>query len=72
MGSTSTTTTAITLDVNAEWAFNKHFQLFANARNMLNQSQDLQRYNAVSPEYSNLYRREKFGAQITIGVKGTF
>jgi iron complex outermembrane receptor protein len=62
----------VTFDVNAEYAFARRFQLFANVRNLFNKSQDLQRYNAVSPDYSKLYRREKFGAQITVGVKGTF
>lgn len=62
----------VTLDVNAEYAFSKRVQVFANVRNLFNKSQDLQRYNANSPDYSHLYRREKFGAQITVGVKGTF
>jgi TonB-dependent receptor len=62
----------VTIDVNAEYAFTPRIQLFANVRNLFNKSQDLQRYNDVSPSYSQLYRREKFGAQITVGLKGTF
>jgi TonB-dependent receptor len=62
----------VTFDVNAAYVFSKRIELFANVRNIFNKPQDLQRYNDTSPGYSNLYRREKFGAQITIGVKGTF
>lgn len=60
------------LDINASYKLSKAITIFGNVRNLLNQPQDLERYNPISPEYSRLYRREKFGAQITAGVKGTF
>lgn len=60
------------IDMNAAYQINKKFSVFANVRNLLNQPQDLERYNDASPEYSHLYRREKFGAQLTMGVKGSF
>ncbi len=46
--------------------------MFANARNVLNKEQTLERYNDVSPAYSHTYRVEEFGVQFTLGVKGTF
>lgn len=60
------------LDANIEYKFSKNLGVFANVRNIFDQPQDLERYNPTSPDYSHLYRREKFGAQITMGVKGTF
>jgi iron complex outermembrane recepter protein len=61
-----------TLDLNAEYRYRRGLAFFANVRNVFNESQDLERYNHISPSYSHLFRREKFGAQITLGVKGTF
>ncbi len=60
------------VDFNAEYRFSRKFAVFGNVRNVFNESQDLERYNASTPDYAKLYRREKFGAQITLGVKGTF
>ncbi len=60
------------LDVNAEYQFSKRFALFANARNIMNVAQTLERYNAASPAYSQKYRIEEFGIQMAVGVKGTF
>jgi iron complex outermembrane receptor protein len=60
------------LDVNAEYQFSKRFTAFANARNILNVPQTLERYNDVSPAYTHQYRIEEFGVQIAVGVKGTF
>lgn len=60
------------MDVNAEYQFSKRFSVFANARNILNVPQILQRYNDVSPAYSRDYRLEEFGIQFALGVKGSF
>jgi TonB-dependent receptor len=62
----------VSIDTNVEYRFSKQIAAFVNVRNVFNTSQDLQRYNLDTPDYSRLYRREKFGAQITVGVKGTF
>jgi outer membrane receptor protein involved in Fe transport len=59
-------------DVNVAWAFRKNMEIFLNVRNLWDEPQDLLRYSSVTPDYSQLYRREKFGAQITLGVKGSF
>ncbi|PTX92725.1 TonB-dependent receptor [Opitutus sp. ER46] len=62
----------VNFDVNVEYRLSRKLALFGNVRNIFNEPQDLERYNSVSPGYARLYRREKFGAQITLGVKGTF
>lgn len=59
-------------DVNAEYRFSKKFSVFANARNIFNVPQILQRYNDVSPAYSYNYRIEEFGVQMSVGIKGQF
>ena len=46
--------------------------MFANARNILNQPQTLERYSNASASYANGFREEEFGVQYAIGVKGTF
>ncbi|HEY0945750.1 MAG TPA: TonB-dependent receptor [Opitutaceae bacterium] len=61
-----------TVDVNADYQFSRRVTIFANVRNLFNHSQDLERYNDVTPDYAREYRKEKFGAQITVGVKGTW
>jgi len=62
----------INLDVNAEYQFAKHASVFFNARNVFNKPQDDERYTDGVPEYAKLYRREEFGVQLALGVKGTF
>jgi TonB-dependent receptor len=60
------------IDANFEYTFSRRFRLFANARNILNQPQVLERYSAESARYATGYRHEEFGVQIAVGVKGTF
>ncbi|MBI5693017.1 MAG: TonB-dependent receptor [Verrucomicrobia bacterium] len=60
------------LDVNCEYTWSKRVRLFANARNILNQPQVLERYSATSARYATGYRHEEFGVQYTIGIKGTY
>ena len=60
------------LDANIEYTFSKRFTLFANARNITNVPQILERYSPDTPDYSHIYRREEFGIQFALGVKGTF
>ncbi len=60
-------------DVNFEYRFSGKLGLFLNARNLTNVAQDIQRYApVVTPSWSRTYRREEFGVQYTLGVKGTF
>jgi TonB-dependent receptor len=62
------------IDVNAEYTFSKRLKLFANARNILNEPQILQRYSESmnSAIYAQNYQQEEFGIQIAVGIKGTF
>ena len=61
-----------TIDANFEYMFSRRVRLFANARNILNTPQVLERYSADSARYATGYRHEEFGIQIAIGLKGTF
>ncbi len=60
------------IDVSAEYKINKHFNLFASARNILNKEQVQERKNETSPGYANAFRWEEFGISISAGVKGSF
>jgi TonB-dependent receptor len=60
------------IDANVEYMLSRQFRLFANARNILNTPQVLERYSAASARYATGYRHEEFGIQISFGVKGTF
>ncbi len=60
------------MDVNVEYTYSRRVRLFANARNLLNQPQVLERYSPASASYANGYRHEEFGVQFTVGLKGTF
>jgi outer membrane receptor for ferrienterochelin and colicin len=60
------------LDVNGEYILSKRVRLFANARNILNTPQVLERKSEASALYAAGYRHEEFGVQYTIGLKGTF
>ncbi|MDB6165530.1 MAG: catecholate siderophore receptor CirA, partial [Lacunisphaera sp.] len=59
-------------DVNMEYTFSKRFKLFANARNIFNAQQIIERYSNVSPDYAKSFRREEFGIQIAAGIKGSW
>lgn len=59
-------------DVNFNYRYNEHVGVFLNARNLTNVAQDAQRYGPTTPSYARTYRREEFGVQYTLGVKGTF
>jgi iron complex outermembrane receptor protein len=59
-------------DINLEYQFSKRVTAFANARNIFNVRQRLQRYNDLTPEHARTYRIEEFGVQFAVGVKGTW
>lgn len=60
------------IDVNAEYTFSKRYKLFFNARNILNKTQTLERYNEVSARSAVGFRAEDFGVQFAVGVRGTW
>jgi iron complex outermembrane receptor protein len=59
-------------DINFNYRFTNLIGVFVNARNLTNVAQDAQRYGPGSPSWSRTYRREEFGVQYTVGVKGSF
>jgi TonB-dependent receptor len=63
-----------TVDTNVEYTLSKRFKIFANARNIFNKPQVLQRYSETVNQapYSVNYQQEEFGIQIAVGIKGTF
>ncbi|MBI5769911.1 MAG: TonB-dependent receptor [Verrucomicrobia bacterium] len=61
------------IDANFEYRYSPKLGVFLNARNLTNVAQDIQRYAPViTPSWSRTYRREEFGVQYTVGIKGTF
>ncbi len=62
----------VNVDVNFEYTFSKRVKIFANARNIFNEPQILQRYNDNSASYAVNFQQEEFGIQMAVGVKGTF
>ena len=60
------------LDLNFEYRFSRRIVLFANARNVLNEPQELLRFGPNTPEYARSYQTEEFAVQLAFGVKGTF
>jgi TonB-dependent receptor len=61
------------LDANFEYRIRPQIGLFLNARNLTNVAQDIQRYApVVTPSWARVYRREEFGVQYTVGIKGKF
>jgi iron complex outermembrane recepter protein len=60
------------IDANLEYTLSRRLRFFANARNILNEPQVLERYSAESARHANGFRHEEFGIQFALGVKGTF
>jgi hypothetical protein len=60
------------IDANFEYRYSARLGVFINARNLTNVAQDIQRYGPTTPSWSRTYRREEFGVQYTVGMKGTF
>jgi iron complex outermembrane recepter protein len=62
----------LTTDLNIEYRFSRYARLFLNGRNIFNEPTDQLRAGALTPDYAQLERREKFGALWTVGIKGTY
>jgi iron complex outermembrane receptor protein len=59
-------------DMDFEYKFFRFASVFLTGRNITDVVQDDQRYSPEMLPVMHLYRREEFGAQYTVGVKGTF
>lgn len=64
----------VTLDLNVSYQLSLHYSLFANGRNVLNNSTDTLRYDktGILPDYARHVDRREFGIQWNVGVKGTY
>ncbi|MBL9209842.1 MAG: TonB-dependent receptor [Opitutaceae bacterium] len=61
-----------TLDVNLEYDVTRSVSLYFNAQNIFNVPTVLLRYGDQTPEYARRYHITRYGAQLTLGVKGAF
>ena len=61
-----------TLDVNVDCQIRKNLSLYLNAQNVFNVPEVLLRYGPETPGYARRYQVTTYGAQLTMGVKGTF
>jgi iron complex outermembrane receptor protein len=61
-----------TIDVNVEYQFTKNMAVFATGRNILNERYEWERSGPGVPAWSTLTSNSEYGAQFTVGIKGTF
>lgn len=62
----------LTMDIDAEYRFNKRVGLFLGARNITGEPFVIERYGPNTPSYARRYQRDDYGVAISAGVKGTF
>ena len=60
------------LDLNAEYQFTRRLSFFANARNVFNVWYRTLAKGSLTPDYAALRNVRNYGAQYTMGIKGTF
>ena len=60
------------LDGNVEYQLSKRFAVFVAGRNLLNAPTQWEVAGPVAPHWSHLTNNEDYGAQYSLGVKGTF
>ena len=60
------------LDGNLEYQITRRFSVFVAGRNLLNAPSQWEVAGPVAPEWSWLTNNEDYGAQYSLGVKGTF
>lgn len=64
--------TRTTVDLSLSLAITPRVSLFANGSNIFNDDPTADRYGSETPDYARLVRIQHFGAQYSIGVKGSF
>lgn len=60
------------LDINVEFQINDWASIFVSGRNVTNEAYEWERYNDAVPGYMRLTSHSKYGAQYTLGFKGSF
>ena len=61
-----------TLDLNADYQITKNLSCYLNAQNVFNVPEILLRYGPETPAYDRQYQATTYGAQLSMGIKGTF
>lgn len=64
--------TRTTFDLSLSLAITPRISLFANGSNIFNNNPSAERYGSETPDYARLFRIQDFGAQYSLGVKGSF
>ena len=62
----------LTLDMNAEYRFNRRYSFFFNARNLTNALAGEDRLSSRTPQYSYQRLYAERGVKMSVGVKATF
>lgn len=62
----------LTLDVDAEYRFNKHIGVFVGTRNVTAEPFIYERYGPNTPPHARRFQRSDYGVAISAGVKGSF
>jgi TonB-dependent receptor len=62
----------LTLDAQAEYNFYRTLSVFANVRNLTNETEDNEIYGPATPGFARFRNQIDYGAFWTFGVKGTF
>lgn len=60
------------LDVSVDWQIRRKLAAFASVRNVFNVPAQAMRYGSATPAYARMFMVSEFGAQITLGLKGSF
>ena len=68
------TPSMVALDINLRYQLSSHYSLYADARNVLNKSQDTIWYDktGIVPSYAYHTDRSEFGINWNVGINGTF
>jgi outer membrane receptor for ferrienterochelin and colicin len=60
------------VDLNFEYRMRKNLSVFLSVRNLFEQWEQGDRYNAQTPDYARNYSGASFSRLYTLGVRGTF
>ena len=68
----SYTKARVTLDLNVDFQVRRNLYWYLNAQNVFNVPNVVMRYGDETPDYARRYQITPYGAQLTMGLKGTF
>lgn len=64
--------TRTVVDLSLSVTLGRRLALFANGSNIFNDHPSAERYGSETPEYAKFFRIQQYGAQYSVGIKGTF